>query len=480
MSTRPCKWVSMPHRSAWLKLLAMGLVSVLMVTAPTAASAVQAQATRSSVDAGPADSWSPVDPMLWLAKVNSGGSADLSSVSCAGADTCAALGQVSPPNKIPIGVLVSEVHGTWQRAIVTTINSPQGPTSISCGAVGNCLAADGEDAAIEVGGKWESPIPFPGLHALEESSGGSAQVSSVSCASASNCSVVGWYLDHHNGIWGPSRDFELNEVAGSWSSASVLPGLDSLGGVDGFSYFDSPAISCSSPGDCSAGGCISESSGFEGEPTDCLPFIADEVEGTWTSAFELSGFSNLGISGAVTSLSCASTSDCSAAGNFVDPGGRHGTFVADETGGIWSPTLAVRGISRSKLGTMPSPTLSCSNAGNCSLVGYYGGANPKGLNAFIANEVGGVWGAASGSPAGNGISCASAGYCVAFGFRDLVDEVAGALEPAQVLRVDTGRFVFNPESVSCNASGFCGVGGSYNNKSGVEAAVVSGRLPLST
>jgi hypothetical protein len=77
----------------------------------------------------------------------------------------------------------------------------------------------------------------------------------LSCASAGNCSAGGYYVEK------PGRSgqvFVVSEVSGTWGTAEQVPGTAALniGGSD-----DLPSLSCSSAGNCSAGGYYTDKSG---------------------------------------------------------------------------------------------------------------------------------------------------------------------------------------------------------------------------
>jgi hypothetical protein len=81
-------------------------------------------------------------------------------------------------------------------------SAPAPVTSVSCGAAGNCSAggryldSSGHQQAMvvtETNGTWHTAIEVPGTAALNQ--GGSAEISSVSCAAAGNCSAGGFYTD---------------------------------------------------------------------------------------------------------------------------------------------------------------------------------------------------------------------------------------------------------------------------------------------
>jgi hypothetical protein len=72
---------------------------------------------------------------------------------------------------------------------------------VSCGSAGNCSAGGWYTDSVgyeqlmvvnEVNGAWHNAIEVPGTAARNKDD---AQVSSVSCASAGNCSAGRWYSD---------------------------------------------------------------------------------------------------------------------------------------------------------------------------------------------------------------------------------------------------------------------------------------------
>src|SRR5258708_22077780 len=67
--------------------------------------------------------------------------------------------------------------------------------------------------ATALGGTWHAAIEVPGTAALNK--GGNASISSVSCASAANCSAGGLYIHgprHHHA-------FVVSQVEGNWRTA---------------------------------------------------------------------------------------------------------------------------------------------------------------------------------------------------------------------------------------------------------------------
>jgi hypothetical protein len=106
--------------------------------------------------------------------------------------------------------------------------------------------------AVASGSVWRTAKEVPGTAALNAR--GIARILSVSCASAGNCSAGGDYTDSsfHR------QAFVVNEVSGVWRTAKEVPGTAALntGGEA-----QTSSVSCASARNCSAGGDYTDSSG---------------------------------------------------------------------------------------------------------------------------------------------------------------------------------------------------------------------------
>jgi hypothetical protein len=113
------------------------------------------------------------------------------------------------------------VNGTWGSPIevagTASTAGGAGIVSMSCPAAGNCTAGgsfgfgspssiDGTQAFVvnEVNGAWGEAIEVPGFSGINTGnpaldSGGSAEVTSVSCPSVSTCNAFGDYTDSAGG-----------------------------------------------------------------------------------------------------------------------------------------------------------------------------------------------------------------------------------------------------------------------------------------
>jgi len=205
--------------------------------------------------------WGQAIEVPGLGALNRGGVAGVRSVSCASAGNCAAVGGYADSHGRRQGFVASEQSGVWGKAIevpgLSALSKGRrgaGTSSVSCASAGNCAAVggyvDGHGHAqgflvSKRHGVWGRAIEVPGLGALN--TGGAAGVVSVSCASAGNCAAGGRYVNGH----GHAQGFLVSERQGVWGRAIKVPGLGALntGGDAGVR-----SVSCASPWACVAGG----------------------------------------------------------------------------------------------------------------------------------------------------------------------------------------------------------------------------------
>jgi hypothetical protein len=149
--------------------------------------------------------WHAAIELPGTAKLNTGGSAWASEVSCRSVGNCTAGGALTGSSHY-LGFVASEVNGTWQSAIALPEIASAGPggfvDSLSCRSAGNCVAVgtygDGTQhveafVKAQVNGTWQAAVEMPGTAALN--TGGFANVGSVSCRATGNCVAVGTYGD---------------------------------------------------------------------------------------------------------------------------------------------------------------------------------------------------------------------------------------------------------------------------------------------
>ena len=152
--------------------------------------------------------WGRAERVPGLVALNTGGQAEVNSVSCARPGDCNAGGSYTQvlPNRQ--GFVVSEKDGVWGRAeevpglAALRTGRFASVLSLSCARPGNCGAGGFlEEASLHVegfvvsdtGGVWRRAEQVPGLVALNTH--GDATIISVSCTAAGECSAGGSYID---------------------------------------------------------------------------------------------------------------------------------------------------------------------------------------------------------------------------------------------------------------------------------------------
>jgi hypothetical protein len=270
-------------------------------------------------------------------------------------------------------------------------------------------------------GVWGSATSVPGLAALNTYGGGLTGINSISCSAPGDCSAGGEYSTGSSAENGwIQQAFVVTELNGVWGNAEEVPGTDTLNAGDAATV---TSVSCASPGNCAAGGYYASSTSFDSGPLT-VAFVASEVSGTWETAIAVPGSVALGPYGAVNAVSCYSAGNCVAGGSTDG-----GAFVASETSGTWGTAITVPGT------TTLSPeyddatvtALSCAPAGSCALGGDYTDDSDND-QAYVADETGGSWQAAQEVPG------------------------TGSLNTGGAATVS---------SISCTAVGACAAGGQY-------------------
>ena len=175
----------------------------------------------------------PVPGLRTLKHIDS----EISAVACPSAGNCAAGGDYEDPSgNLQVFVAV-ERNGTWGTATgvpgLAALNTggEADVNSVSCGSPGDCAAGGHYTdrshhrqgfVAVERDGAWGTATGVPGLGALNKR--GNADVNSVSCGSAGNCAAGGYYKDSD----GHYQGFVAGEQNGRWGTAIRVPGLAAL------------------------------------------------------------------------------------------------------------------------------------------------------------------------------------------------------------------------------------------------------------
>jgi hypothetical protein len=484
----------------WRAITVFTAASAGLLCAATLTGAAPASgATRAVQPAASSGTWGGAEEVQGLpAFTGDDEGAEITQISCASTGNCSAIGDYwtdSSGDVLPF--VVSEVNGTWGKASQISGLSALDATSVrltslSCASPGNCTAVgsyagSGSDlvAVNETDGAWGSAEQIPlqsGLAAV------SVVLNSVSCWSSESCVAGGSYETEVEGS-NVYQTLVTGESGGSWTDAQQLSNSATLNTGDNATI---ESVSCSTGGDCAAGGSYSTSPGF----TEAL--VATGSGGDWGDAEAVPGIiaMNVGES-SVDSVSCApSGGGCSAGGSYVNDSGTQ-AFVVTGSGSSWGEAEEVPGTAALNtgpyegIGGVPDAmvqSVSCASAGDCSAGGFYTDTNDQ-SDGFLVNESGGTWGNAEEIPdattltSGGGstdvasISCPSVGDCGAGGqyedgaegyaFSGFVEnEVNGTWQdPEAVPGLESLNVGWSgeTETISCAAAGSCAAGGTYTD-----------------
>jgi homospermidine synthase len=184
-------------RRAFVTIGAAGVLAAGMVAAGAGATGAAAAATTVTATEAALPANTASNPAV-----------NLTSVSCASAGNCTAVGSYIHSSGKRQGLLLTQTAGTWatgtQAALPTGVKSNPGVTlpSVSCASAGNCTAvgswidSSGNRHGLlltQTAGTWaagtDAPLP------ANAASNPLVLLRSVSCASAGNCTAVGLYTD---------------------------------------------------------------------------------------------------------------------------------------------------------------------------------------------------------------------------------------------------------------------------------------------
>ena len=418
------------------------------------AAVVTLVAATSATAAGGSPVWGSITPYTGLPSAEGGGA--FNSVACASAGNCVAVGFGLNAAKQRVGLVAAESSGTWGPATALTAsvlpsnaNNPAVDqlTSVSCSSAGSCEAVgsynDGAGATqalvlpIAVSGQTATPVT--GIEVtlpagVESTAAQSASLNGVSCQGSGGCVAVGEYADSAGDVQGMVA---TPGSGGAWAATELSklpPGADSSPGVK------LNSVSCPASGTCEAVGSYIDSASVQ------QPLAVTVSNGAPGQAIEVglprdynpskSTSSIFAEPTTLASVSCPSAGACTASGTYASTVGPISELSAvavpiDDS----APGSAVELQPPGGAPSAGATSISCTDAGDCSLVGYAGTASITAMpmaSAVTGSEIGGVWSplaALSGTSLGGPISEALGTSCVAFGQCEAVGLVVSTGQP---------------------------------------------------
>ncbi len=307
----------------------------------------------------------------------------MTGVVCTARSSCLAVGDYADSTGASRPLSERWNGSSWQ---VLSIRGPaySGLNSLSCPAVSNCVAVGfsryGTLSEEWNGTTWTKTVTPGPAGSID------ANLSSVSCVAVNSCMAAGYYLN------GASTWLTLTE---SWdgSTWSLVPSPD----PSGVAGSELSGVSCAGPSSCVAVGYSFDSSGNS--------FTLAEIWDGTTWNLVTSPNAASGSEDVLNAVSCVSSSQCTAVGEYAALNESMPPLVEVWDGTEWSLVAGVAGN-----GQLAS--IDCTGVSTCMAVGSY-----------ADDEVAGAWTPASiAKPAGtygpvlSGVSCHSASHCLAVGF----------------------------------------------------------------
>ena len=305
-------------------------------------------------------------------------SVQLTSVSCAGAERCAAIGGYDTSESF-VGLLEALSGRTWTATETPLpVNADKaahvpGATlfSASCNIVGRCVAVGtytgskrNSQALLETlsDGTWratEAPLP------ADASPSSAAGLVAVSCHPIGRCIAVGYYTETN----GHPEALADMFAGGTWKPTSVpLPAA--ANGAHALSQF-SPGVSlnsvdCTNPGPCAAFG------DYDGTDRREHDFLETLSGSTWTLGnVPVPGVAGTSFGVGLDPTTCASLGRCAAIGGYTDAAGHEHLLLEALSAGTWRATdapLPAGGVISS---TTYLESVACTSSGACFAVGAY-------------------------------------------------------------------------------------------------------------
>lgn len=421
--------------------------------------------------------------------------ATVNSVACPAAGACTAVGTYEATGGVPFGLLLNQAGGVWSGSVAARLPAGAGSypdvnlTTVSCATAGNCAAVGDyvDNGYRQQGlminlrrGAWRPGVrtsPPPGAAGNPE-----ITLNSIACAAAGDCTAVGSYL---NSAGSPAA-LVVSETNWSWSQAQSvsLPTGATASGASSLT-----AVSCPTVGYCSAVGWYTDSSGgIQG-------LLLTQTAGHWATASEavLPGGAAAQPNVSLSAIDCYSAGNCSATGSYVDTAANQFGLVVSSTGGAWGAAQQAPLPSNAQDPQAASlNAIDCTGPGYCTAVGEYTDPSLT-LQGMIVTESGGQWNtgveavlptnaAALQDTTLNSVACVAYNTCVVAGtyFSThptglLLSETAGRWRLPLSAYMPPGS-AGNPyallDTLACAPGDYCVAAGNYVDGSGNEQGVL--------
>ena len=258
------------------------------------------------------------------------------SVSCASAGDCTAVGRFKNVGGGYEAFTMTSTDGVWGQgtpalfADGVQLDSPNSEfRSVSCASAGDCTAVgrfrnvgDRDEAftMTSTNGVWGQATPALFADGVQHDKP-DAEFRSVSCASAGNCTAVGFFQN----VDGNYVAFTMTSTNGVWGQG--IPALFADGVQNESSEEQFNSVSCGSVGNCYAVGF------FVDVNWNYVAFTMTSTDGVWGQATPVvfAEAQNEYPNSSSYSVSCGSVGNCTAVGVFKNVGGGYEAFTMMST-----------------------------------------------------------------------------------------------------------------------------------------------------
>jgi hypothetical protein len=327
-------------------------------------------------------------------------SAELTSVTCVAAGSCVAVGGYSAKKSEGSGLAETLSGGVWTpRQVSSATLSNFLFTAVTCPAAGSCVAVGEGSSGIGglsgvigtlSGGTWTvtevSLPPSAPAGALE-------LLNAVTCPAVGSCVAVGGYA-----VLGAKSIVEEGLIdtlaAGQWTVTTAPLGSKKSAHDLGFLG----SVACSAVGSCVAGGSIANKSGKKSSG-----LLEGLSNGTWAPvAVPLPADALPGQFSNFNAVTCPAAGTCVAVSSYTDASGNQQGLIETMTGGTWTATEAPVPANAAADPLAGLDGISCPSAGACVAVGGYFDSSVA-QQGLVDTLSGGTWTASEAPlPAGAG------------------------------------------------------------------------------
>ena len=406
---------------------------------------------------------------------HAGAGQQIEDVTCPSTTWCVAVGTYNAgpsSDAVPDGLIDTWSNGAWTptaEAIPGNMNNPVtnepylggGLSSVSCPAVGSCVAIGGDVIETLSDRSWtgmQAPIPA-------DVSWGSSGVTlgGVTCSSTASCVIFG--QDYTYSVDPAQTRLFFDTLSnGTWTAADApLPANASV------SLYDEDilkSISCPAAGNCVAVG------QYAYAPNEIAGLIDTLSNGSWTATEAPQPPSTAANQqNALVSVSCPTTAFCVAVGSYPVTGpDLSEPDIETLSGGTWveseAPVPANVSSSSQVIGNQLD-SVTCPATGSCEAVGNYTLASNSEPGPLLDTLANGTWTPLEGPLPGSGkygsladVSCPTMASCVAVGEYVIPANTGNSAAPlietfGSGWTATSGPGGLYLSHVSCPASGTC-------------------------